>query len=65
MTTKAKASIVAVLTVLVFGACVGIMVQRIRANLREHPPTYFIFQEVTGTDFGFAGRGSSGGSHYY
>lgn len=56
MTTRAKAGIVAFATILVFFACVGIMAQRISANFRDHPPSYFIFQPVDLTDFGYAGR---------
>lgn len=56
MTTRAKAGVVAILTVLVFIACVAAMVNRITSDLRRHPPTYFIFQEVSEADFGYAGR---------
>jgi hypothetical protein len=56
MTTRAKAIIVAIVTIVVFLACMAIMTLRISSNLRAHPPSYFIFQEITGTDFGYAGR---------
>lgn len=56
MTTRAKAIIVAALTIAVFFGCVAIMVQRLRTNLRDHPPKYFIFQEIMTADFGFAER---------
>lgn len=56
MTTRAKAIVVAILTILVFFGCIAIMVRRITGNLRDHPPKNFIFQELTGDDFGYAGR---------
>jgi hypothetical protein len=56
MTTRTKAGIVAGFTLILLIALGTMMTQRIIADLRQNPPSYFIFQEVTGTDFGFAGR---------
>lgn len=56
MTTRGKAIIVAILTIVVFVGCVGLMFRRLTTNLREHPPSNYIFQELNGSDFGFANR---------